>query len=431
MTGNSEAIRELLVEMNRNIQTLGRPGRPVLERNHMDWHNERCQGEILLAAERLSAHLGEHEVAQEAGFEMAEELLDMPRSTETEEARAPVQDALRAIIESADAVSEALEREEGEDDVETIQGIRDRLMKNWESLAHAAGCHLEAVKHGTVQPVVPFREIQDPFTALGVAAFHAGSAVLDFGMIQCNPGREERVELEERYAWGDRNAGTAHRVLHVINQELAERHPTHSPEIRKYARQMNIWITRERAQAAIALGMEDRPWETDDIAHHDIDRLQRQTAAEQEARAGQAEPAGEARERKVQRGRNEMGIRTSPDDREARVHQLPAGSYYIGDPGYVIRDDDWDDYLDAWFAGEEWRGKPVAAFGTKADGGFTDNLGRQYPVDAAMLAAVPMELVKDRDRALRDGEVITFPKPFRCSMDRRGRIHFGDVRIKT
>ena len=117
-------------------------------------------------------------------------------------------------------------------------------------------------------------------------------------------------------------------------------------------------------------------------------------------------------------------------DRNKRVHELPAGKYYVGDPCYVIREG-WDDYLDAWYKGQPWRGRPTTAYNTRGDGRFRDNFGREYPVDAGIIAAVPLEHIQDMNRARLDGAVIRFTNPFRCSMNDRGRIKIGDIIINT
>ena len=36
---------------------------------------------------------------------------------------------------------------------------------------------------------------------------------------------------------------------------------------------------------------------------------------------------------------------TPRSDMQARTHTLPPGRYYLGDPCYVIRDQDWGEYL--------------------------------------------------------------------------------------
>lgn len=118
------------------------------------------------------------------------------------------------------------------------------------------------------------------------------------------------------------------------------------------------------------------------------------------------------------------------EQRNERVHELPAGSYYIGDPCYVMGDD-WEEYLEAWYLGKTWRGQPIAAFSTMGDGTHQDDLGREYSVDSVILAAIPAERVTDPVMAAQLGQMITFPAPFRCSRDRRGRIRFGDIVIRT
>lgn len=313
MTTEREEITRNLEEMNRHIGRINRPDFPPVEPDRMGWHNERQQGEILRRWERIAALSGEHGIAMEAGFEMGPELMEMSGSHEPPEERAKLQKALSAVLEAADRINHPPEDTTGghrpagemnaaqetaramiqavdgpkkvqqqETDRQHNDAMRELLLEAWENLAHAAGRHLTAIRMGRQQPVVPFGKIRNSWEALGVAAFHAGSAELDYGMIRAFPeGRDHR----ERYESGERDARIAHHVLHWIHEELAhgERNE-HAPEIRKYAREMNILLTRERARAAVHLGMEPVPWESDCLQHHDIDHLQkRSTAAESPA----------------------------------------------------------------------------------------------------------------------------------------------------
>lgn len=121
---------------------------------------------------------------------------------------------------------------------------------------------------------------------------------------------------------------------------------------------------------------------------------------------------------------------TTGENRNDRIHEMPAGTYFIGDPCYVIRDD-WKGYLEAWNNGETWKGQSIAAFSADGDGGFTDNFGREYPVDSGMLAAVPAEHITAVERFPWDGHTVIFAAHFRCSMDGKDRIAFGDIVIRT
>ena len=109
---------------------------------------------------------------------------------------------------------------------------------------------------------------------------------------------------------------------------------------------------------------------------------------------------------------------------------LPAGTYYIGDPCYVISDssdaegiEEWHAFLDAsgilsdsnpTDGGEfEYKGHMVwmnhTAYG---DGSYLDQHGNEYGVDAGLIGTVPVEVAdKEKlDRTVKDkyGHLQTF-----------------------
>jgi hypothetical protein len=125
--------------------------------------------------------------------------------------------------------------------------------------------------------------------------------------------------------------------------------------------------------------------------------------------------------------------------------ELGPGTYYIGDPCYLIRDsDDWKDFLALLWAAEQltdengktgletgvifdWKGARCFVTATNCgDGCYRDQYGAQYPVDAGMIA-----VVKTR------GFGINFRKNFAVGCDvgrwRKGRkrIKIGHIRIDT
>ena len=118
------------------------------------------------------------------------------------------------------------------------------------------------------------------------------------------------------------------------------------------------------------------------------------------------------------------------------MKKLPAGEYYIGDPCYVINGSDWDEFLGPFWALDnhggifDFEGHPVCAFYTKyGDGCFEASNGALLSVDAGMIGAVPMELVKGGDMTL--GTEVYFNEPFECVRDYDGRLHFGDFSVMT
>lgn len=115
------------------------------------------------------------------------------------------------------------------------------------------------------------------------------------------------------------------------------------------------------------------------------------------------------------------------------------GTYYVGDPCYVIADDKWDEFLEPYWAtcGGEFMfaGHQVAAYSTAhGDGVYFDQDGNQYGVDAGMIGVIPMELVTKRSAAevqkLQLGAFIEFKEPFSTEED-GGTIIIGHVEIPT
>ena len=151
--------------------------------------------------------------------------------------------------------------------------MREKLLDAWEELAHATGHHLLAIKMGREQPVVPFQDIRNSWEALGWQpstparlSWTTGSSG-PTGTIRTpgsatGAGRRTRESPITSSTGSTRNSPTA-------------RKNDHAPEIRKYARQMNIMLTRERALATAHLGVEPAPWESDNLGHHDIDHDQK------------------------------------------------------------------------------------------------------------------------------------------------------------
>ncbi len=125
--------------------------------------------------------------------------------------------------------------------------------------------------------------------------------------------------------------------------------------------------------------------------------------------------------------------------------KLPAGKYWIGDPCYVIGNNefnfDWDKFCDASFNGDpsgrlnegvvDQQGIRFAYFGTKhGDGGYTDGKGNGYGVDAGIIGCIPEAFIHDHDEAKRLGHFHQFDSDFDCKYD-DGTIIFGHVEIET
>ncbi len=135
----------------------------------------------------------------------------------------------------------------------------------------------------------------------------------------------------------------------------------------------------------------------------------------------------------------------------ARTVTIPAGRYWVGDPGYLLDDADWWPWLTASGAygktgkrrdeamlGKTPSGHFVLAYSTAfGDGMYWDNEGCRYPVDAGMLGIVPAAYAPDGfDGRSRTGRplmhLVSFDRAVTCSVLRRDHtIRFGGVRIRT
>lgn len=124
-------------------------------------------------------------------------------------------------------------------------------------------------------------------------------------------------------------------------------------------------------------------------------------------------------------------------------HTFSAGRYYIGDPCYVIEDENWDNVLKETgcfgyepFSGIDenyyhLNGKVCWAHSTAwGDGTYFDNKGEEYWVDAGLLGVIPAEALEG-DLEFRGGYGFTnFDKPFTVEYD-EGTFKIGDIIIPT
>jgi len=76
--------------------------------------------------------------------------------------------------------------------------------------------------------------------------------------------------------------------------------------------------------------------------------------------------------------------------------------FYIGDPCYVIRDDEWMDFLNVFWKAQEmedydgnftWKGENVFCHSTAyGDGCYESDQGVSFDVDAGLIGAIPLTL---------------------------------------
>ena len=113
---------------------------------------------------------------------------------------------------------------------------------------------------------------------------------------------------------------------------------------------------------------------------------------------------------------------------------LPAGTYVITDPCYVI--ERWDKAIADTNCFDDtgvfqMDGYNYCGIGTMyGDGLYYDNYGIEYPVDAGLIGAVSVELVILEGKCT-DYKTVTFDYPVKCGVDSEGTIFFGDIRIET
>lgn len=124
---------------------------------------------------------------------------------------------------------------------------------------------------------------------------------------------------------------------------------------------------------------------------------------------------------------------------------FPPGKYYIGDPCYVINDDDWMDYLDTypkhpdpgagWIDGilVTYKGLPCWHDGTAwGDGGYLDQHGHEYSVDAGIIGVIPFELCTKQEYDIEElGRVHEFEDEFLVYVDDDHVFHIGQFEIPT
>ena len=123
--------------------------------------------------------------------------------------------------------------------------------------------------------------------------------------------------------------------------------------------------------------------------------------------------------------------------------RLPAGTYFIADPCYIIRDEKYDRLLEETdFFGYRLpdRGNifidsvtklPFAVFSTAyGDGCYRDGFGFKYGVDAGCISCVPVAMVDEHTSAREYVNLVTFDSPFEVGYN-DGMITFGDIEIQT
>ena len=113
--------------------------------------------------------------------------------------------------------------------------------------------------------------------------------------------------------------------------------------------------------------------------------------------------------------------------------EVDAGTYYIGDPGYAVAEEEWEAFLYDMLThiGLGWGS--VALFTLHGDGLYLDQHGNPYNVDSGLIGVFPVERVSssvDREKMARLGQFHHFESSFLVEFDGDlEKVWFGDIEI--
>ena len=230
-------VREAAAAINR--QENG-PDPALLEQ-----HNEKQRGEILLAWERLAALTGNHDLAENAGFELPETLTRLPRR---QEAPGPEDQELRKrlleILEAADSINQ-----HGGNDA------REKIILAWKRVALSTGNHQTLLTEDEEQPLVDFILLgQDPLRLLGAAAFHLEASLSGYRNLQEGP----RPSPDNLLQQAEHNSRMAHRLLWAVT-DLGNTDEKHGETLRACCERGQSELNQARRQAHRRLRLEPPP----------------------------------------------------------------------------------------------------------------------------------------------------------------------------
>ena len=116
---------------------------------------------------------------------------------------------------------------------------------------------------------------------------------------------------------------------------------------------------------------------------------------------------------------------------------VPAGEYYLGDPLYFFKKEDWQKVLDTCRLfqdpiGKSTNGWPVLGFSTAyGDGLFRGSDGFYYAVDSGIIGLILTDgITGEIAKVERLCQKVQFPEETICSND-DGRMKFGTIVIDT
>ncbi len=114
--------------------------------------------------------------------------------------------------------------------------------------------------------------------------------------------------------------------------------------------------------------------------------------------------------------------------------KFKAGKYYIGDPCYVIANEDWSEFVNKSFDHEFFKHKGVDVFvgGTRyGDGVYQDDQGNDYAVDSGTIGLIPVKFVDEDDQSTYElGSIVEFSEDFLVTYF-DGVYRIGPIEIDT
>jgi len=121
---------------------------------------------------------------------------------------------------------------------------------------------------------------------------------------------------------------------------------------------------------------------------------------------------------------------------------MPAGTYYVGDLCYVIKNGEWDEVVDLNFPNSDSRvngefvlksGVKIANFGTAyGDGRYQDQDGKEYHVDSGSIGCILLSDINTKIKGVdtSSGHIHLFEEDFNVH-EYDGLIIFGHLAIDT
>ena len=110
--------------------------------------------------------------------------------------------------------------------------------------------------------------------------------------------------------------------------------------------------------------------------------------------------------------------------------KLKKGTYYIGDPCYLLNEDDYEKIVIDNFNNLENYENFFISKTKFGDGTYKDNQYGIYPVDSGLLSILPEEICSHDKKEEDFCRKVNFPKDFYVE-NQDGIFYFDKIRIKT